>query len=61
MKHEQFAERFIDAIVKLADNPVNLDNFECYLSHHFPEWLEKFANTPEGITAEIEQFANMSI
>ena len=38
-----------------------LENFELYLSMHFPEWLEKFANTPENITAELRQFAEMII
>ena len=61
MEYDNLAERFIDAIAKLADNPKNLDNLERYLSHHFGEWIDKFANTPEGLTTEIEQFAKMDI
>ena len=39
----------------------NLDNLECYLSHHFEAWMKKYANTPEGLTAEMVEFANMEI
>lgn len=61
MDYSHVAEQFIEAIVTLADNPANLDNFESYLSHHFGEWLAKYANTPEGITAELQEFASMNI
>ena len=61
MDYSHIAEQFIDAIVTLADKPQNLDNLESYLSQHFGAWLEKYANTPEGITAELREFANMSI
>lgn len=61
MNHEQTAKQFIQAIKTISEKPQNLDNFECYLSHHFPEWLEKFANTPETITAELRDFAEMNI
>ena len=61
MEHEKIAKQFIQAIKILSEKPQNLDNFECYLSHHFPEWLEKFANTPEGITSEMKNFAEMTI
>jgi hypothetical protein len=55
------AAEFIQAIKTIAAKPENLDNLEIYLSHHFPEWLEKFANTPEGITSEMKNFAEMTI
>ena len=61
MEHEKIAKQFIQAIKILSEKPQNLDNFECYLSHHFPEWLEKFANTPEGITSEMKNFAEMTL
>lgn len=61
MDHSHIAAQFIDAIVTLADKPQNLDNLESYLSHHFGEWLEKYANTPESITVELREFANMTI
>ena len=37
----------------------HLDNLESYLSNHFSEWLDKYANTPEGITSELKEFSNM--
>lgn len=61
MKYNELATLFIQAIKDINANPENLDNFECYLSYHFPEWLEKFANTPEGITSEMRNFAGMTI
>ena len=61
MDYSHIAEQFVDAIVTLADKPQNLDNLESYLSHHFGAWLAKYANTPEGITAELREFANMTI
>lgn len=60
MDYSHIAEQFIEAIVTLVDNPANLDNFESYLSRHFGAWLTKYANTPEGITAELREFANMN-
>lgn len=61
MKHEQTAQQFIEAIKTIASKPANLDNLEIYLSHHFPAWIEKFANTPEKLTAEFAAFASMEI
>ena len=58
---EQLANEFINAIKTIAQKEDNLDNLECYLTHHFREWMQKFANTPEGITAELKEFANMEI
>ena len=60
-KHEQTAKQFCEALRTIAGKPENLDNLELYLSMHFSEWLEKFANTPEGITADLKEFANMVI
>lgn len=61
MKHECTAEQFIAAIKTIAENPQNLDNLECYLSHHFDVWLTKYANTPENIVSELRCFAEMEI
>ena len=58
-KNEILAHEFCEAIKKLAENQERLDNLESYLSYHFPAWLGKFANTPEGLTDELERFANM--
>ena len=61
MKHEQTAAQFIEAIKNIASKPQNLDNLEIYLSYHFQTWLDKFASTPETITAEMRAFAEMEI
>lgn len=60
-KHEQTAQQFCEAIKTIASKPQNLENLEMYLSMHFQTWLEKFANTPETITAELREFASMEI
>lgn len=60
-KFEQEAKRFCEAIKTIAEKPENLENLELYLSIHFATWLEKFANDPGSITAEIKAFAEMVI
>lgn len=61
MNHNEIiAEAFADAIRKLAATPDNLNNLVSYLSHHFPEWLRKYANTPEGLVYELKAFAEMT-
>ena len=60
-KHEQTAKQFCDAIRTIASKPENLENLESYLSMHFSKWLEKFANTPEALAAEMREFARMEI
>lgn len=60
-KHEQTAKEFCNALRSIAGKPENLDNLESYLSHHFAEWMNKYANTPENITAELKSFADMEI
>ena len=61
MKYEKIAHEFINAIKTISEKPQNLENLEIYLSYHFPAWLEKFANTPEQITAELQAFSEMDI
>ena len=58
---EQTAKQFCEALQAIAGKPQNLENLEYYLSIHFSEWLSKFANTPEEITAELKQFAEMEV
>lgn len=60
-KHEQTAKEFCEALKTIAGKPENLENLEIYLSIHFSKWLDKFANTPENITAELKQFAEMDV
>ena len=61
MNNEECAVIFVNAIKEITSKPDNLDNFECYLSYHFDTWMEKFANTPEGLTYELKHFAEMEI
>ena len=58
---EQIAHQFIEAIKTIAGKPENLENLESYLSYHFAEWMNKYANTPENITAELKSFADLDI
>lgn len=60
-KHEQTAKQFCDAVRTISNKPENLENLESYLSMHFAEWLEKFANAPGTITAEMRAFAEMEV
>ena len=60
-KHEQTAKEFCNALRTIAGKPENLDNLESYLSYHFAEWMNKYANTPENITAELKNFADMDV
>ena len=59
--YEQEAADFCKAIKRLAENPESLESLECYLSCHFQSWLEKFADTPENIAAELAAFAEMEV
>lgn len=60
-ENQNAAEAFISAIKEIAEKPQNLQNLESYLSRHFKTWLEKFANTPDGMAAELKSFAEMEI
>lgn len=53
------AADFVNAIKTIANKPENLDNLESYLCYHFAEWLEKYANTPEDMAAEMREFAEI--
>lgn len=57
--YEEQAKEFIEAIKTMASRESALDIFQCYLEYHFAEWLKKYANTPDGITAELKAFAEM--
>ena len=60
-KYTVEAAQFCDAIRELANKPENLQNLESYLEYHFDTWLEKFANTPACMAAEMTEFAQMEI
>jgi hypothetical protein len=59
--NEQNAKIFIEAIKTITLKSDNLDNLETYLSYHFTEWLEKFADTPVKLAYELKHFAEMEI
>lgn len=59
LNNQESAERLTKAIKKLAENPEALENFESYLSQHFDKWFEKYANTPESLAFEFEQFSQI--
>lgn len=59
--YEQEAAEFCKAIKRLAENPDSLESLECYLSCHFQFWLDKFADTPENIAAELAAFAETEV
>ena len=53
------AADFVGAIKLIATKPDNLDNLESYLTYSFDKWLKTWANTPEGLAAEMKHFAEM--
>ena len=55
------AADFVGAIKLIATKPDNLDNLESYHSHHFPEWVSRWANSPEDLAGEMKEFARMEI
>ena len=57
--YEEQAIQFCNAIRALTNKPENLNNLESYLTYNFGKWLEKWANTPEGMAAEMKEFAEM--
>lgn len=61
MTNRREAKNIINAIKTIAQKPENLDNLERYLSNHFQEWIDKYANTPEGLAFELKYFAEMEI
>jgi hypothetical protein len=57
--YEEIATRLGEAIKAMDEEHIN--NFVSYLTQHFPVWMEKYSNTPEGLTEEFEMFANMNL
>ena len=60
-KYTVEAAQFCNAIRELANKSENLQNLESYLEWHFDKWMEKYASTPDGIAAEMSNFAQMEI
>lgn len=60
MNYETLAVQLADSIQSLASKPENLNNFVSYLTYHFDTWLQKYANTPEGLVSELKEFSSMT-
>lgn len=60
-KYTVESDQFCDAIRELARKPENLQNLKSYLEWNFDKWLEKYANTPACMAAEMSDFAQMEI
>jgi len=58
-KYEEQAKAFCDAIRDFAKSEDAINNMECYLSNHFPEWLRKYAYDMETLSGELHCFAHM--
>ena len=58
---DHVAAQFVEAIKTIASKPENLNNFQHYLGSHFDVWLKRYASTPEDITCELREFAEMEI
>lgn len=59
-KYKYTAQTFCDAVRKLGNNPEALENLQVYLEHHFGEWLKKWADTPDDLAEEMQNFANIT-
>lgn len=59
VNNEECAKLFVEAIRTIASKSENMNNFESYLSSNFDRWMEKFANSPEGLANELKLFAEM--
>ena len=60
-KYTVEAAQFCSAIREFANKPENLQNLESYLEYHFDKWMEKYANSPDSMAAEMAEFAQMEI
>ena len=60
-ENKRNADIFTPAIQARASKPENLENLNSYLSFHFSEWVEKWANNPEGLAEEMKMFATMEV
>lgn len=56
-----FKNDLLAALRAFAEKPENIDNFESYLEYHFEKWREIYATTPESLTSELLNFANMEL
>lgn len=56
---EEFAKMLCASIKLFSEDEEALENFECYLSHHFDVWMKKFAYDPQGLAMEFWRFATI--
>lgn len=56
-KYIREARTLIHSIQRMNSSKHALLNFQAYLECHFGEWLQKYANTPEDLAAEVEAFS----
>ena len=61
MKCEKDSRDSSKAIQLLAENPARLENLKNYLSCHFSEWLEDWADTPQKIAGEMLDFSKIEV
>ena len=59
MTNKENAVLTCKAIKELANNEAALENLQSYLTQHYDIWLQKYASTPDGLTTELIQFANI--
>lgn len=57
--YENLALTLQASIKALAEDDDKLNNFVSYLTAHFSDWMEKYANTPEGLTQEFAEFSGI--
>ena len=53
------AETVQKALENFSNHPERIDNFIFYLERHFSFWMQNYASTPEGLTAELLHFSEM--
>lgn len=58
-RQESFAKAFCEAMKELANNENALNNFESYLGQHFEKWVKNYAHDMEGLTYELQSFAQI--
>lgn len=59
MEYEEQADKLCLAIKALSEDEDKLNNLKSYLSRHFDKWIEKYANSPDGLVNEMQTFADM--
>ena len=61
INNAELARRFCKAVETLGKDEERLENLQFYLERFFNTWWDKWANSPEGLTAELEHFAEIEM